>query len=181
MWGCPRARWATPKSGHLNIGAGRVIYQDFTRIDHAIETGEFERNPVLAAALAAARRNGSAVHVLGLLSPGGVHSHERQIAALVGMASAAGVTRILVHAFLDGRDTPPRSAAASLAFMDGVCAKTAGARIASIVGRYYAMDRDQRWDRVAAAYELLVDGRAPFTAATRAGRARRGLRPRRER
>ncbi len=164
--GLPAGQMGNSEVGHLNIGAGRVIYQDFTRIDHAIETGEFERNPVLAAALAAARRNGSAVHVLGLLSPGGVHSHERQIAALVGMASAAGVTRILVHAFLDGRDTPPRSAAASLAFMDGVCAKTAGARIASIVGRYYAMDRDQRWDRVAAAYELLVDGRAPFTAAT---------------
>jgi 2,3-bisphosphoglycerate-independent phosphoglycerate mutase len=121
---------------------------------------------VLSAALAAAKRNGSAVHVLGLLSPGGVHSHERQIAALVAMASAAGVNRILVHAFLDGRDMPPRSAAASLAFMDDACAQHRGARVASIVGRYYAMDRDQRWDRVAAAYELLVDGRAPFAAAT---------------
>ena len=164
--GLPTGQMGNSEVGHLNIGAGRVIYQDFTRIDHAIETGEFERNPVLAAALATAKRNGSAVHVLGLLSPGGVHSHERQIAAFVAMASAAGVTRILVHAFLDGRDTPPRSAATSLAFMEGMCAQAGGARIASIVGRYYAMDRDQRWDRVATAYELLVDGRAPYTAAT---------------
>ena len=169
--GLPAGQMGNSEVGHLNIGAGRVIYQDFTRIDHAIETGEFERNPVLAAALATAKSNGSALHVLGLLSPGGVHSHERQIAALVAMASAAGVTQILVHAFLDGRDTPPRSAAASLAFMDGVCTKARGARVASIVGRYYAMDRDQRWDRVAAAYELLVEGRGPFTAPT----ARAGL------
>jgi 2,3-bisphosphoglycerate-independent phosphoglycerate mutase len=164
--GLPAGQMGNSEVGHLNIGAGRVIYQDFTRIDHAIATGEFVRNPVLAEALAAATRNGSALHVLGLTSPGGVHSHERQIAALVAMAAAAGVNRILVHAFLDGRDTPPRSAAATLAYMEGVCAQCRGARIASIVGRYYAMDRDQRWDRVAAAYDLLVDGRAPYTAVT---------------
>jgi len=121
--GLPEGQMGNSEVGHLNIGAGRVIYQDFTRIDHAIETGEFARNPVLGAALAVAKRNGSALHVLGLLSPGGVHSHERQIAALVDMAAAAGVARILVHAFLDGRDTPPRSAAASLALMERVCAR----------------------------------------------------------
>ncbi len=104
--------------------------------------------------------------MLGLVSPGGVHSHERQIAALIAMAAAAGVSRILVHAFLDGRDTPPRSAAASLEFMDDICARHGGARIASIVGRYYAMDRDQRWERVHKAYDLLVDGQAPYTAAS---------------
>jgi 2,3-bisphosphoglycerate-independent phosphoglycerate mutase len=162
--GLPTGQMGNSEVGHLNIGAGRVIYQDFTRIDHAIETGEFARNPVLGAALATAARSGSALHVLGLLSPGGVHSHERQIAALVALAAAAGVNRILVHAFLDGRDTPPRSAAASLSFMDSVCAQHRGARIASIIGRYYAMDRDQRWDRVTQAYELLVDGRAPYSA-----------------
>ena len=162
--GLPEGQMGNSEVGHLNIGAGRVIYQDFTRIDHAIETGEFARNAVLGDALAVAKRNGSALHVMGLLSPGGVHSHERQIAALVGMAAAAGVTRILVHAFLDGRDTPPRSAAPSLAAMERICATHPGARIASIVGRYYAMDRDQRWDRVAAAYDLLVDGRAPYSA-----------------
>ena len=103
---------------------------------------------------------------MGLASPGGVHSHERQLAAMVALAAQGGVKRILVHAFLDGRDTPPRSAAASLAAMEAACAAHPGARIASIVGRYYAMDRDQRWDRQQQAYDLLVDGRAPFTAPT---------------
>jgi 2,3-bisphosphoglycerate-independent phosphoglycerate mutase len=164
--GLPGGQMGNSEVGHLNIGAGRVVYQDFTRIDHAIATGEFARNPVLIDAMATAKVNRSALHVLGLLSPGGVHSHERQIAALVDMAAAAGVNAILVHAFLDGRDTPPRSADASLEFMEDVCVRHAGARIASIVGRYYAMDRDQRWDRVQKAYDLLVDGRAPYTAAS---------------
>ena len=168
--GLPDGQMGNSEVGHLNIGAGRVVYQDFTRIDHAIATGEFAANPVLVAACDAARDRHSALHVLGLLSPGGVHSHERQIAAMVELAAAHGVAKILVHAFLDGRDTPPRSAAASLAFMDAVCASCPGARIASIVGRYYAMDRDQRWERVAEAYELLVDGKAPYVA-TSAARA----------
>ena len=169
--GLPGGQMGNSEVGHLNIGAGRVIYQDFTRIDHAIETGEFARNPVLRDAMATAVRGNATLHVLGLVSPGGVHSHERQIAALIEMAATAGVTRVLVHAFLDGRDTPPRSAAASLAFIDSVCVRTGNARIASIVGRYYAMDRDQRWDRVAQAYDLLVDGSAQFTATS----ARAGL------
>jgi len=104
--------------------------------------------------------------VLGLASPGGVHSHERQIAAMVELAAGGGAPRIRVHAFLDGRDTPPKSAGASLEFLEGVCARFARARIASICGRYYAMDRDKRWERVAAAYDLLVDGRAAYNAAT---------------
>jgi 2,3-bisphosphoglycerate-independent phosphoglycerate mutase len=162
--GLPDGQMGNSEVGHLNIGAGRVVYQDYTRIDHAIATGEFAANPVLLAALATARTRQSALHVLGLLSPGGVHSHERQIAALVDLAAAQRVARIYVHAFLDGRDTPPRSAGASLAAMDSVCARHPGARIASIVGRYYAMDRDQRWDRVERAYQLIVDGRAAHTA-----------------
>ncbi len=164
--GLPVGQMGNSEVGHLNIGAGRVIYQDFTRIDHAIATGEFAANPVLGAAIATAVARNSALHVMGLLSPGGVHSHERQLAAMVALAAKGGVNRILVHAFLDGSDTPPRSAAASLAAMDAACAAHPGARIASIVGRYYAMDRDQRWDRQQQAYELLVDGRAPFTAPT---------------
>jgi 2,3-bisphosphoglycerate-independent phosphoglycerate mutase len=162
--GLPSGQMGNSEVGHLNIGAGRVVYQDFTRIDHAIATGEFARNAVLGSAVATAQARDATLHVLGLLSPGGVHSHERQIAAMVALAAAGGVRRILVHAFLDGRDTPPRSAAPSLAAMDAACAAHPGARIASIVGRYYAMDRDQRWERVAPAYELLVDGRAPFVA-----------------
>ena len=166
--GLPAGQMGNSEVGHLNIGAGRVIYQDFTRIDHAIATGEFAANPVLHAAIATAVAGGRALHVMGLLSPGGVHSHERQLAAMVALAAKTGVTRVLVHAFLDGRDTPPRSAAASLAFMEAACAAQPGARIASIVGRYYAMDRDQRWDRQQQAYDLVVDGRAPFTATTAA-------------
>ncbi len=173
--GLPDGQMGNSEVGHLNIGAGRVVYQDLTRIDHAIETGEFASNPVIRDALAAAKDHGGALHVLGLLSPGGVHSHEKHIAALVDLAAAQGVPRVRVHAFLDGRDTPPRSAAASLAYMDGVCAKASGggasARIATICGRYYAMDRDQRWERVEVAYRMLVDGAAPFSART----AREGL------
>jgi 2,3-bisphosphoglycerate-independent phosphoglycerate mutase len=164
--GLPDGQMGNSEVGHLNIGAGRVIYQDYTRIDHAIATGEFASNPVLLEAIATARANGGALHVLGLLSPGGVHSHERHLGAMVDLAAAGGVERIHVHAFLDGRDTPPRSAATSLAFMDAVCDRHPGARIASIVGRYYAMDRDQRWDRVAQACALLVDGKGAYTAAT---------------
>ncbi len=162
--GLPGGQMGNSEVGHLNIGAGRVVYQDFTRIDQAIEDGEFARNPALTGAIEAAKIGGSTLHILGLASPGGVHSHERQIAAMVELAAALRAPRVRVHAFLDGRDTPPRSAARSLAYLDGVCARHPDARIAGIVGRYYAMDRDARWDRVAAAYDLLVDGRAPFTA-----------------
>ena len=162
--GLPAGQMGNSEVGHLNIGAGRVVYQDFTRIDHAIATGEFARNPVLTEAVAVAKANGAAVHLLGLASPGGVHSHERQIAAMVALAANGGAPRVYVHAFLDGRDTPPKSAGPSLAFLSGVCAGFAGVRIASICGRYYAMDRDKRWERIQAAYDLLVDGRAAHSA-----------------
>jgi 2,3-bisphosphoglycerate-independent phosphoglycerate mutase len=132
--GLPDGQMGNSEVGHLNIGAGRVVYQDLTRIDHAIATGEFAANPVLKEAVARARAGGNAVHVLGLLSPGGVHSHEKHLAAMVALAAAAGVKRTLVHAFLDGRDTPPKSAAASIAFMERECAKHPGARIATVTG-----------------------------------------------
>jgi 2,3-bisphosphoglycerate-independent phosphoglycerate mutase len=164
--GLPTGQMGNSEVGHLNIGAGRVVYQDFTRIDRAIETGEFAANSALANAVAMARMGNSTLHVFGLLSPGGVHSHERQIAAMVELAAAGGAPRVVVHAFLDGRDTPPRSASASLSFIGEVCARRPGARVASIVGRYYAMDRDRRWERVGAAYDLVVDGRAPFAASS---------------
>jgi 2,3-bisphosphoglycerate-independent phosphoglycerate mutase len=171
--GLPAGQMGNSEVGHLNIGAGRVVYQDYTRIDQAIATGEFDRNPVVVDALQAVKRAGKALHVLGLVSPGGVHSHERHLAALVDLAAREGVGTIRVHAFLDGRDTPPRSAAPSLAQMDDACAKAIGrgadARIASICGRYYAMDRDQRWERVAPAYALLVDGQGEFAAASARG------------
>jgi len=165
--GLPGGQMGNSEVGHLNIGAGRVVYQDFTRIDKAIADGEFARNPVLTDAVRAAAGTGHAVHVLGLLSPGGVHSHERQIAAMVELAATAGAA-VRVHAFLDGRDTPPRSAAASLAFMQAACARYPDARIASITGRYFAMDRDQRWDRVRQAWDAIVDARAAHAAPTAA-------------
>ena len=167
--GLPEGQMGNSEVGHLNIGAGRIVYQDFTRIDVAIRDGQFARNPALVGAVDTARANGSTLHVLGLLSPGGVHSHERQIAAMVTMAADANVD-VAVHAFLDGRDTPPRSAGASLDAMQRLCGRHPEARIASICGRYYAMDRDKRWDRVAQAYALVVDARAPHVAkSARAG------------
>jgi 2,3-bisphosphoglycerate-independent phosphoglycerate mutase len=163
--GLPSGQMGNSEVGHLNIGAGRVIYQDFTRIDRAIETGEFAANPVLVEAVATARRNDATLHVLGLLSPGGVHSHERQIAAMVKMAAHGGAPRVRVHAFLDGRDTPPRSASASLAFMADACAANPGCAVADIIGRYYAMDRDHRWERVQSAFDAIVEGVAEYSCA----------------
>ena len=136
--------------GHLNIGAGRVVYQDLPRIGRAIAQGHLERSPVLAALRQAPR-----VHLLGLLSPGGVHSHIDHALALVRLLKGQ---EVLVHAILDGRDVPPRSAGTSLARLEAVCAET-GARIATIGGRYYAMDRDRRWDRVEQAYDAIVRGK----------------------
>jgi 2,3-bisphosphoglycerate-independent phosphoglycerate mutase len=161
--GLPEGQMGNSEVGHLNIGAGRVVYQDYTRIDVAIRDGEFALNGALTDAVATARNSGATLHVLGLLSPGGVHSHQRQIAAMVELAADGGA-RVAVHAILDGRDTPPRSAAASIEFVEHACARHPHARIASICGRYYAMDRDQRWERVAPAYAVIVDGDAPFTA-----------------
>ena len=162
--GLPEGQMGNSEVGHLNIGAGRVVYQDFTRIDVAIRDGEFVHNAALVDAVQAAKRGNATLHVLGLLSPGGVHSHERQIAAMVDMAAAGGARQVAIHAFLDGRDTPPRSAGASLDFIERVCARHPNARVASICGRYYAMDRDRRWERVAPAYALVVDGVAPHVA-----------------
>ena len=162
--GLPAAQMGNSEVGHLNIGSGRVVYQDYTRIDAAIDSREFFANPVLKKAVATARDNKSTLHILGLLSPGGVHSHQLQIAAMVEMAAAGGVADVCVHAFLDGRDTPPKSAAASLDLLQQKCAQLKAGRIASIVGRYYAMDRDQRWERVQAAYDLITQGEAGFHA-----------------
>jgi 2,3-bisphosphoglycerate-independent phosphoglycerate mutase len=164
--GLPKDQMGNSEVGHMNIGAGRVVYQDYTRIEHAIETGEFARNAVIVKALQTARAPGQALHILGLLSPGGVHSHETQIHALLEMAVRSGVSEVRVHAFLDGRDTPPKSAEASLLALQGKCDELRGGRIASICGRYYAMDRDQRWERVSQAYDLVTQGKAAFRCAT---------------
>jgi 2,3-bisphosphoglycerate-independent phosphoglycerate mutase len=162
--GLPHGQMGNSEVGHLNIGAGRVVYQDLTKVDLAIENGSFNTNPSLVQAVETAKKNGGALHILGLLSPGGVHSHEAHIHAMLAMAVRAGLQKVYVHAFLDGRDTPPRSAAGSLQLLQEQCDALGGGRIASLVGRYFAMDRDNRWDRVQQAYDLLTQGKAPFQA-----------------
>lgn len=164
--GLPDRQMGNSEVGHMHIGAGRLIDQDFSRIGKAIAAGEFESNPALAAACRRAADTGATLHVLGLASPGGVHSHEDHLIAVTRMACAFGVPRVLVHAFLDGRDTPPRSAAESLETIGAACTALKGARIASLCGRYFAMDRNENWDRTAIAYDLLTSGEAEFSAAT---------------
>lgn len=164
--GLPQGQMGNSEVGHLNIGAGRVVYQELTRIDLAIQDGSFFHNPALVQAVQQARQQDKALHILGLLSPGGVHSHENHLYAMLELAVGEGLKKLYVHAFLDGRDTPPRSANASLHAMQDKCSTIGAGRIASIIGRYYAMDRDNRWDRVQAAYDLLTQGKAPFKAMT---------------
>jgi len=166
--GLPKGQMGNSEVGHLNIGAGRVVYQDLTKVDLAIEDGSFERNPALVQAVATAKQNGGALHIMGLLSPGGVHSHEVHIHAMLAMAVNAGLKKVYVHAFLDGRDTPPRSAAEYLKNLQSKCDALGAGRIATICGRYFAMDRDNRWERVQIAYDMLTLGKAPFTAASAA-------------
>jgi len=157
--GLPDGQMGNSEVGHMNLGAGRIVYQDLTRVDAAIEDGEFFANPELRAACAAARATGGTLHVLGLLSPGGVHSHERHLFAMLELAHREGAPRVAVHAFLDGRDTPPRSAEASLVALQALCARLGNARIASVGGRYYAMDRDNRWERVRRGWDVVVEAR----------------------
>lgn len=160
--GLPDGQMGNSEVGHVNLGSGRVVYQDFTRITKAIEDGDFFTNPVLVNAVDEAIRQDKAVHLMGLLSPGGVHSHEDHLLAMIKLAEQRGATKIYLHAFLDGRDTPPRSAANSLARVEQHFAATGKGQIASVVGRYYAMDRDKRWDRVEQAYNLITQGQAEF-------------------
>jgi 2,3-bisphosphoglycerate-independent phosphoglycerate mutase len=162
--GLPEGQMGNSEVGHMSLGAGRVIYQNITRIDKAIEDGSFNDNPVYTSAIDKAVASGGAVHLFGLLSPGGVHSHEEQIFAAARLAAARGANRVYLHAFLDGRDTPPRSAAASLEKAEALFEELGCGRVASIIGRYYAMDRDNRWDRIEQAYQLLTEDKAPHSA-----------------
>lgn len=162
--GLPQGQMGNSEVGHLNIGAGRVVYQELTRVDVAIQDGSFNTNPAFTQAIAQAKEKGTALHIMGLLSPGGVHSHEDHIHALLQLAATAGLRKIYLHAFLDGRDTPPRSAEHSLQRLQDKCAALGAGRIATIIGRFYAMDRDNRWERVQLAYDLLTQGKAEFSA-----------------
>ena len=162
--GLPDGQMGNSEVGHMSLGAGRIIYQQITRIDKAIEDGEFYSNPTLCQAVDSATAHDGAVHIFGLLSPGGVHSHENHIIAAIKLAADRGADKIYLHAFLDGRDTPPRSAKASLEAVEATFAKLGKGQVASLVGRYYAMDRDQRWDRVQQAYTLISEGKGKYTA-----------------
>lgn len=156
--GLPDGQMGNSEVGHMNIGAGRIIYQDLTRITKAIEDGEFYKNEELLAAMENCKKNNSDLHLFGLLSDGGVHSHISHIYGLLEMAKKNGVSNVYVHAFLDGRDTPPASAKDFVARLEDKMAEIGVGKVASLAGRYYAMDRDNNWDRVKEAYLSLTTG-----------------------
>lgn len=155
--GLPKGQMGNSEVGHMNLGAGRVVYQDLPMIDRAIARGDLARNSVLLDIVSKLKANGGTCHLMGLASPGGVHSHQDHMVALARQVAEAGVP-VLLHAFLDGRDVPPQSAARHIAKMRGDISPISGTRIASLCGRYYAMDRDKRWERVQKAYDLLTSG-----------------------
>jgi 2,3-bisphosphoglycerate-independent phosphoglycerate mutase len=153
--GLPEGQMGNSEVGHTNIGAGRVVMQELPRIDHAIETGELKQNPALKRLTSALKVSGGVCHLLGLISPGGVHSHQNHIAALARLIAAEDIP-VQVHVLTDGRDTPPESAASYVEAFQAMLPDTA--QIATVIGRYFAMDRDNRWDRVKLAYDLLTTG-----------------------
>jgi len=158
--GLPAGQIGNSEVGHTCMGAGRIVYQDLNRIGHAIATGEFRSNGALLAAMDAAARGGRALHLLGLVSDGGVHSHIDHLGVLVAMARGRGCPRIFVHAFMDGRDTAPAIGVRYLRDLERAFAQDGGgAAIGTVMGRYWAMDRDNRWDRVLRAYEAMTEGR----------------------
>ena len=162
--GLPAGQMGNSEVGHLNIGAGRVVYQDLVRIDRAIADASMERSPVLIDAFTIAKQAGRKLHIMGLLSDGGVHSMRSHIEALCQMAYRSGVKEILVHAFTDGRDTDPNGGAEYVRQFNERAAEVGVGRIASVIGRYYAMDRDRRWERTKLAYDLLVSGHGDVTS-----------------
>lgn len=162
--GLPPGQMGNSEVGHMNMGAGRIIYQDLTRIDHAIETGTFFENPVLISAFNDAIDKNKRIHVLGLLSDGGVHSHQNHFFALLKMAQHRGFHDLVFHCFLDGRDTPPKSAMLFLETLQTECDATQSGSIGSIVGRFYAMDRDKRYERTELAYDLLTGANTAYSA-----------------
>jgi len=160
--GLPDGQMGNSEVGHVNIGSGRIVYQNYTRINKSISDGDFNTNDAFVKNIDKAVAANKAVHIMGLLSPGGVHSHEDHIVAMIKLAAQRGATNIYLHAFLDGRDTPPRSALASIEKMQTLFKALGKGQIASLVGRYYAMDRDQRWDRVEVAYNLMSQGQGLY-------------------
>ncbi|MGB1091693.1 MAG: 2,3-bisphosphoglycerate-independent phosphoglycerate mutase [Oceanobacter sp.] len=162
--GLPDGQMGNSEVGHMNLGAGRIVYQNYTRINKAIADGELFTNEALAAAMDKAKASNGALHLVGLLSPGGVHSHEDHVVALLEMAKEKGLEQVCITGILDGRDMPPRSAEDSIAKIEAKCAELGNARLTGIIGRYFGMDRDKRWDRVEKAYRLMTEAEAEFTA-----------------
>ena len=156
--GLPDGQMGNSEVGHLNMGAGRIVYQDLTKITKAIQDGDFFENPELLKACQNAKENGTALHMFGLVSDGGVHSHNTHIYGLLELAKRQGLSKVYVHCFLDGRDTPPASGKDYVQELVNKMAEIGVGEVASVMGRYYAMDRDNRWDRVEKAYNALVKG-----------------------
>lgn len=162
--GLPDGQMGNSEVGHVNLGAGRIVYQDFTRISKAISDRSFYNNSVLCDALKKAKAAKGAVHIMGLLSAGGVHSHEDHLIAMIEMAVEEGAEDVYLHAFLDGRDTPPKSALASIERLEGLFARLGKGRFATLSGRFYAMDRDKRWERIEQSYKAIYHGLSGKTA-----------------
>ncbi len=165
--GLPEGTMGNSEVGHLNLGAGRVVYQDYARINKAIQDGSFIENEALLDAMDSALDNNSTVHFLGLLSDGGVHSHTNHLYSLIDLAISRGVEKIFVHAFMDGRDTPPTSGINYIKELESFLADRPSAKIASVTGRYWVMDRDNRWERVEQAYKALVHGEGAAVASAK--------------
>jgi 2,3-bisphosphoglycerate-independent phosphoglycerate mutase len=165
--GLPQGQMGNSEVGHLNLGAGRTVHQEYTRINQAIKNGDFFNNPAFHETVEITKQKGKKLHIFGLLSPGGVHSHEDHIHALLKLAANQGMRdRVYIHVFLDGRDTSPQSAQASLEKLQQLIGQYQCGQIGSIVGRYYAMDRDNRWSRIQQVYDMLTQGKANYYAAT---------------
>lgn len=162
--GLPEGQMGNSEVGHMTLGAGRVVYQNFTRINKAIADGDFFDNAAYVKAVDAAISADKAVHILGLLSEGGVHSHQDHMFAMLELAIKRGAKKVYIHAYLDGRDCPPRSAKPCLEKLETKIAELGGGKIASVVGRFFALDRDNRWDRVEAAFNVAAGGLGEFTA-----------------
>ncbi len=166
--GLPEGQMGNSEVGHLNLGAGRIVYQDLTRINLAVKDGSIKQNQVLINAIDCARAGGGSLHLMGLLSDGGVHSHQEHLYALVAMASERGLSKIFVHAFMDGRDTPPKSGLGYIKRLESELSAIGAGKIATVSGRYWGMDRDNRWDRVEKAYASLVRGEGKIAPSAQA-------------
>lgn len=161
--GLPEGQMGNSEVGHLNIGAGRIVFQDFARINNEIKSGDFGKNPTLTAALEKAKKNNTTVHLIGLLSDGGVHSHTSHLRALCDAAELHGIDNVCIHAFLDGRDTDPQGGINNVKDISTYISNKKNIHLSTLIGRYYAMDRDTRWERIQKCYDLIVNGKATVT------------------